>query len=912
MMNFNIQSIQYKVDQLEYFMNNEAIDIACITEHWLRAELLERISIQNFTICAAFCRSTHLHGGVLIALRSNIDFKKCQEITSLSIEKVVEMTSVILTTEQVIILAVYRIPGSCFDTFIAQLSAAMEMLQGLHGDGELFIMGDFNINFQKETTERNTLVNMFRSFGLEPLFSNPSRIASDSSTCIDNVIANVTSVSIRAKQTRDLFLSDHCAQVVAVDCDRRVNTGKRRSRKINESTILMLREKLGAVRWPDFGSVTGDEAFSIFHDAFMEAYNTSCPEIEQKVQQNKKYKQCSDLHREWNILEALKIISVVRKDQESKDIFKRFKNMYFQEVVNKKRRSNANYIASQQNKQRAIWRVINNNTRQPKFYQSSTTDITAEDLNGFFSSIGESTKQSIPAAKTTIMHYMASLPRQGCSFCLTPVTEREICGVIGRIRCGDALDVYGCNTRLLKHIVGEIKDPLVQLINKSFEEGIFPQELKKAKITPIPKKADATQCDHFRPVSILPIFSKIFELCMKDRLVLYFEKKVGLSSDQHGFREGRSTSTAMLELLDYVTAAFDQKEEVSASLCDLSRAFDLVPHNLLIQKLEYYGIRGNMLNLIKSYLEDRTQRVHFRDQQSTTSSTTMGIPQGSILGPLLFIIYTNDLPINVNSSGLTLQFADDTTFLTKAKTLVDAEELGREALDDAQEWFNSNQLKINRDKTAVMPITTRRRHDDTTVRFLGLTIDSKLNWKQHVTELKKKLSSAIYCIRRMRQVATQECALACYYSNFYSQMAYGVLMWGASTEAESVFVLQKRSLRALFGMEPRESCRGGFERHRMLTLPALYVLRAVEYVHKNKHKFSKNAEVHQYPTRQGEQLRIGQHRLTTTQNTVMYRGPMLYNCLPDHLKSLPVARFTREVGNLLKNKALYSIEEFFY
>ena len=235
---------------------------------------------------------------------------------------------------------------------------------------------------------------------------------------------------------------------------------------------------------------------------------------------------------------------------------------------------------------------------------------------------------------------------------------------------------------------------------------MFPPELKKSEVVSLYKKGNAYLPQRYRPISILPAVSKIFETEIKNRLMDYLEGSRLLSPDQHGYRRARSTTTALVSLVERVADAFDDGEDAVVAFSDLSRAFDTVDHRLLLNKLAEYGIRGRTHELFRSYLEGRMQWVQWKGQRSVPKKIRTGVPQGSVLGPVLFLLYVNDLPSNI-SSGLTCMFADDASFVSAASTLDLLDVKAMQCIDEAKNWFTTIHMKMNQEKTQILKLSVK-------------------------------------------------------------------------------------------------------------------------------------------------------------------------------------------------------------
>lgn len=281
----------------------------------------------------------------------------------------------------------------------------------------------------------------------------------------------------------------------------------------------------------------------------------------------------------------------------------------------------------------------------------------------------------------------------------------------------------------------------------------------------------------------------------------------------------------MVEVMNYINRAQDEKKMVKMNLLDLSKAFDTVDHDILLNKLSYYGVRGLPLELISSYLTDRKQVVECNGTRSLIKPVTCGVPQGSILGPLLFIVYVNDIfgYMSCNTPQVEMcLYADDTTIMVKGRCESELAVQSERALEKANCWFAANKLKLNKDKTNHIILRTNP-EEGKVLKYLGMHVDEGLKWNTHVDQLAKKITSGIYCIKRIGSIATHQAALLTYHSFIHCHLSYGILFWGTSTAAERIFILQKRAIRVLCALKYRESCRGHFKNQKILTLTSLYI-----------------------------------------------------------------------------------------
>uniref|UniRef100_A0A672GN57 Reverse transcriptase domain-containing protein n=1 Tax=Salarias fasciatus TaxID=181472 RepID=A0A672GN57_SALFA len=287
--------------------------------------------------------------------------------------------------------------------------------------------------------------------------------------------------------------------------------------------------------------------------------------------------------------------------------------------------------------------------------------------------------------------------------------------------------------------------------------------MKIAKVIPLFKKGNKNDVSNYRPISLLPQLSKILEKLFVIRLNKFIVKHNILSNNQYGFRTNHSTATAIMELAEEITNAMDKKRFLVSVFVDLQKAFDTLDHDILLYKLYKYGIRGVAHKWVKSYLKDRKQFVQINDIKSKNGNVTCGVPQGSVLGPVLFLLYIND--IDTASSLLKcILFADDTTLYYAGDNINEVLEIVEKEFQNVIKWFNTNKLSLNISKTKYMIFSYRRTDVDTTltvegieiertneIKFLGVLLDEQLTWKSHIEYVKTKISQTIAVLYKLKE-----------------------------------------------------------------------------------------------------------------------------------------------------------------
>ena len=437
---------------------------------------------------------------------------------------------------------------------------------------------------------------------------------------------------------------------------------------------------------------------------------------------------------------------------------------------------------------------------------------------------------------------------------------------------------------------------------------------KHASVTPVFKSGDNRILGNYRPISILSFYSKIIEKLIYSRINNFITKYDIISPSQFGFRKGKSTEHALIEVLEFLYAAIDDRQYSIGIFIDYRKAFDTVPHSILLRKLERYGIRGVALDLFHSYLCNRKQVVRINNTYSNEVTINVGVPQGSILGPILFILYINDL-CNLSTDSKFVLFADDTTILFRNNSLESLYEVCNREMLKFMTWTIANQLTLNVDKTFYMlfsnkPIANNlpciyygnsplvREHE---CKFLGIRLDDKLRFDKHIKQVSSKASKLIGIIYRIRDFVPSSVLKTLYYSLFYPYVCYGSMVWGFTYECHlnSLFIIQKRIIRLINRQPPYSHTNELFIRNKILKLKEILEYRLLNYMFDGSLNFELVGS-HGYNTRSSMNLRTSLNRTVKTQRSLKYIGPSLWNKLPTVLRTSENCNlFKRNLRNLL-------------
>ena len=556
-----------------------------------------------------------------------------------------------------------------------------------------------------------------QSFSMFPVVDKPTSVYGKSATLIDNIfINNLENNIISGNIVSDT--TDHFSQmcILTSQCKIFFPNNKTMVRDYSTLNTKSFNNDLQNINWTSVCQHTdANQSFSRFYKLINKTINKHAP---LRCIPNRKQKL---LAKPWLTAGLRKSIRVKNALFLTSD-WDKYK-FYRNKIISLTRLSKANYYQSffdlNIRNARQTWKGINEligcckkkNKHNPlNFICSTPNEVPTSDpkeisdiLNRYFATVGHKLASKIPQTINTFSDYLD--PPLNHTFFFDPIIPEDINLEISTLQDNKAHGLYSSPVKLLKLASGVISVPLATIFNQSICSGIFPSKLKRAKIIPIFKDEDESLPENYQPISLLSIYNRIFEKLVYSRLTKFVKDYNLLYDQQYGFRSKHSTQHAILDIVNTILQNMDNGKFSCGVFIDLKKAFDTVNHEILLAKLENYGVRGVINSWFRSYLTDRKQNTEVNNVVSEAETTLCGVPQGSVLGPLLFLLYINDIYKSSSLFAFYL-FADDTSIILANNNLKELESLVNRELGNVNEWLKVNKLSLNVKKIKLCNISS--------------------------------------------------------------------------------------------------------------------------------------------------------------------------------------------------------------
>ena len=935
----NINSIPKHFDELTCLLDFESssrYDIIALCETKLTVEISQLYYIKEYNMFNNF--NTRNSGGLTVYISNK--FNNCfvrDDLCLISESIEILVIEIPNKDKNIVVGVIYRRPGTSFQNFFNKFSNVVDILRS--ENKHCYFAGDFNIDLLclQQSQQVLSFVNLLLSANYQCIITHPTRVTSNSATLIDHIWTNDAHNLINNGIIHS-SISDHFPIFSTFNMNSVINKNECTEKKCNSfrlisnDNLIEFKNELSDVSWDlVINNNNINSAYSNFELIFKSLFEKQFPMVNKKL---------SNKNNKTYITQDIKE-QIKRRDKLAKlyakypitygKTFKKLRNKITNDIRKAKIKFFNDKLQQCSSDVGKTWNVINSILNRNKDKNSNNEfliddelidnpKIIAERFNDYFVDIGNRISSGLPVPPVNYTNFLG--PRFNCNFSFTQINNLEIKKIINDFKnCTPGIDEIPM--KVLKFSVDELMIPIAHLCNLSLQCGIVPQQLKVAKIVPIFKAGKHDNVMNYRPISILPSISKILEKIVAVQLYDFLEGNNILNEHQYGFRKGRSTEAALCDFVDNVAVALEQKLHTAAVFLDLTKAFDTIRHDIMLGKLDHCGVRGVALEWFSNYLRGRFQCVTFRRVLSSLKEITSSVPQGSSLGPLLFIIYINDT-INVSDKLRFKLYADDSVLYMTGNDPVNVINCMNSELMNINSWLIANKLTLNINKShyivfskQVLPdtylppikINDNKLSRVQETKFLGVTINARLNWSTHINNITLKISRINGILYLTRSLFLKESLRYIYLTLVNSHLTYCNIVWGNAnkTNLRPLFLVQKRIIRTITFSTRYTHTGPLFQTLRILNIDQINFLCCALFMYKKLNglifseiTFNMVSDVHNVYLRDTLRLRLPRCSAEQRRRSVGYRGCQVWNEIPLNIRStVNIINFKRLVKDFV-------------
>ena len=850
----NIRSCKKNFDNFLVHFCHFISYFSCIilTETWLTADRDNVFNIPGFYCYNLYRNAPTLGGGIKIYIRNEIQSKLLDELTVVNDLCEIITFELMSKNNKAIVTAVYHPPTSSINksyAFVDYLTAHMSKLLSSHVP--VIFAGDTNINLFNPYNYLyiDMFVNNFLELGMIPIVNIPTKVNAENRvtrfSLIDQIWLSPTAFCHQSLVI-PVGITDHFPVIAmlklpfAIEFNKAVFTCRPLSEgRMNTFKILFSNISIN-LHEGNFNLTYDNFVDDVFRD-----YEVAFPLTVRNMRTKKpapwitpRLKQCiskkAKLYRLFLRGRIARCDYISYKNQLT-SLIRRTKQLYYSklfiEVANDSSKTWAllNDIMDRRNKQKIIKIRVGNET------------ITGREMANFANNYFITAVSALTSNLVFPMRYSFRTTPLASSCFLYPSSPFEVDNIVKKLK-NKGNKILDIHPKVIKENHHVFSHHLSNLYNLSIDEGEFPSKSKIGRVTPVYKAGLTDAIENYRPITVLPIFSKIFEKLTLIRMMSFIKRHQILTPCQYGFREGRSTTYVIINLMSHLIPAYHAKVYSACFFLDLRKAFDTISHRLLLLKLEHYGFRGHCLQYLRSYYTNRKQYVYINGQASDMMTITHGVPQGSILGPLCFNIFINDLPLAVDEH--TVLFADDAAFVITAPTERELYNKIHKLFADLTTYLNENLLIANSKKSKLMMFSSRPTHDLPDfvffgeriewvgeIKYLGLTITNKLCFAKHIDNVTLNISRITGALSNLTGIIPMQILIRLYYALAYPHLINHIVVWGSAPlcHLNSLSVRVNNLLRVILGIKwingrPSVSTDDMYESNHFLKIRSIFKL----------------------------------------------------------------------------------------
>ena len=928
----NARSLLSCLDEIKFEVHHKQIDILCISETWLDSSIPDRfVDIEEYKV---FRCDSGAGGGVCIYVHKNLKAVKLD----LKLNDCLGIESYFIKVQErklpsFIVGCLYRHPSALAESF----DYISEVLQSLNLQNKsFFLLGDMNDDLLNSS---NKLDKIFKIQKLQQVIDRPTRITQTSKTLLDVIVTN-SPKKIISSEVQPCHFSDHESISTNIDISKP-------KRKVEEKTFRSLKNYTPDVFCSKLLDSTAElnkiletdnvnKQVEILTRVFQRDLDYCAPITTSVITRPPASWINDEIKSEMKIRDQKRKIRDINFDTYTNEQYKIYKNKVKSLISKSKVEHYTNRFKKCKLDRANIWSVIDDIIPNKKCKNNIICEDplqTAEKLNNFFASVGKNVFDNIQTELSSANSnhvnrlQISRLVESNCLFRPQPVTVEKVIKTVLSLKTKKSYGHDGISSKFLKDSLPVLAYYLTVIINTSIVTGVFPDEWKHAIVCPSFKQGDIEDPSNYRPISLLPILSKVLEKIVANQLTDYLSENNLLSNTQHGFRKYLSTETALNLVMEKLYSNIDSKKISLITLCDLSKAFDSVSHTILLEKMLNIGIDRFWF---ENYLKDRTQAVKVKGHVSSKQDVTYGVPQGSVLGPILFNIFINDLHFTTHEGDL-IQFADDAQYI-HTDNIENIEALVRKVevnIEKVMDYFMINGLKINASKTKFIFIGTHSYINrlpenirikvksaeikpSNNVKNLGVTFDSYLNFNSHIEEISKKAMGIVQFIWRNKEYLNDSSRTIVINALVNSLFTYCSTVWGSSskTNINDLQKIQNFAAKVAVGNGKKFDHATPFiKKLEWLTVGQQIKYRDLLYIFKVLKgctpkwllNLSYVSQMSNRESRQSENLHKPLTRTKLADKAFSVRGPSIWNSLPNDIKHLQrFSLFKRAVKSYVK------------